>query len=270
MAPSETVDKKPTTGPTVTFDTLTVVELRAEAKSKGITGISKMKRAELIEALESVPTIRTSPTLYTMVLDTETTGLPDRQPKESYPQYTDLDKFDSARIVQWTWGLYDDTGTPVEIYDYIIKPEGFEIPAESVAFHKITTERAQHEGVPFATAAEKFIECLDQAHVIVGHNIMFDINVIKSELHRREDKAAVRAVDTKGIICTMSNSREVCRLARQTAAGYKNPSLRELYTHMIGEAPDTTRLHNALYDVECTAASFFGLLGRVAPPTPEK
>lgn len=238
----------------------TVAELKQLAKARGIKGFSKLKREELLTALATPPAL---PQPLTMVLDTETTGLPDREAHETYPPYTDVDKYAGARIVQWTWGLYDDAGKQVEIRDLIIRPDGFTIPAEAAAIHKITTEIAMAKGVPMSDAVEVFLRDIARANVIVGHNIMFDMNVIKSELHRIGKKHVINAIDAKGYICTMSNSRGICKLPQTGGrTGYKYPKLSESYKHLTGVTPDVARLHNAVYDVECTAACYFALLAR--------
>lgn len=238
----------------------TVSELKQVAKNRGIKGFSKMKREELLTAIATPPSL---PQPLTMVMDTETTGLPNSSPHESYPPYTDVEKYDNARIVQWTWGLYDDTGKQIELIDYIIKPDGFTIPPESTAIHKISNEIASEKGVSILDAINHFLHDIARVHVIVGHNIMFDINVIKSELHRLNKKHIINAIDSKGYICTMNNSRNICKLPQTGGrAGYKYPKLSECFKYLSGVEPDATRLHNASYDVECTALCYFALLGR--------
>ena len=73
-----------------------------------------------------------------LFFDTETTGIPER----SWEWHTDIDKY--PHVVQMAW-LH---GCKVETH--IIRPDGWEIPEETVAVHGITTEYALEHGEPFA------------------------------------------------------------------------------------------------------------------------
>ena len=77
-----------------------------------------------------------------LIYDTETTGFP------AYfnAPHTDLDAYDSCRMVQIAWQLHDEKGDLIEVKNYIIKPEGFDIPYNSEQIHGISTERAQKNG----------------------------------------------------------------------------------------------------------------------------
>ena len=73
--------------------------------------------------------------------------------------------------------------------DFIIKPNGFVIPETSSNIHGITTERALKEGIDLSIVLDLFDNDLKQADIIVGHNIDFDIKVVRAEMYRlnRED-----------------------------------------------------------------------------------
>ena len=60
-----------------------------------------------------------------LIFDTETTGLP----KDFKASYKDTDNW--PRCVQIAWQLHDDLGNVVEHKDYLIKPDGFDIPLQS-------------------------------------------------------------------------------------------------------------------------------------------
>ena len=60
-----------------------------------------------------------------LIFDTETTGLP----KRFNAPITDIDNW--PRCIQIAWQLHDADGSLIEHQDFIIKPEGFEIPFQS-------------------------------------------------------------------------------------------------------------------------------------------
>ena len=76
-----------------------------------------------------------------LFFDTETTGLPKKYDAPS----SDLDNW-SCRLVQLPWIMKDENQTLLSQGDFIIKPEGFEIPKESSNVHGITTEIALEKG----------------------------------------------------------------------------------------------------------------------------
>jgi DNA polymerase-3 subunit alpha len=67
-----------------------------------------------------------------LILDTETTGLPD---KYDAP-VSDVDNW--PRLVQLAWQLFDDKGELIGSEDYIIRPEGFTIPFSAQKIHGIS------------------------------------------------------------------------------------------------------------------------------------
>ncbi|HUH46383.1 MAG TPA: hypothetical protein VLZ54_04455, partial [Arenibacter sp.] len=60
-----------------------------------------------------------------LIFDTETTGLPKRWDAP----YTDTDNW--PRCVQIAWQLHDDMGKLVESQDYLVRPDGFNIPYDA-------------------------------------------------------------------------------------------------------------------------------------------
>ena len=79
---------------------------------------------------------------YIIVLDCETNGL--IKERGVNPTQTNLHK--CPRIVQFSWGLYTETGECKEIKDFIIKPNGWAMNG-SDRCHGITQARATAECV---------------------------------------------------------------------------------------------------------------------------
>ena len=107
-----------------------------------------------------------------LIFDTETTGLPKRWDAP----VTDTDNW--PRVVQIAWQLHDAMGECLEQQDFLIKPEGFNIPYDAEQVHGISTELALEEGHELEEVLEKFNDCLKKASFVVGHNVGFDINVL--------------------------------------------------------------------------------------------
>ena len=162
-----------------------------------------------------------------LIFDTETTGLP----KDWKQPFTNTDNW--PRLVQLAWQLHDTTGKLISNQNFIIKPDGFEIPYAVSKVHGITTERAYKDGIDLKIALEAFHKDLQQAKYNVGHNIEFDVNVMGCEFFRLGDLeplvTTLEAIDTKDI------STEWCALPGGRGGKFKWPTLTELHTKLFGE-----------------------------------
>uniref|UniRef100_A0A6C0LAD2 Exonuclease domain-containing protein n=1 Tax=viral metagenome TaxID=1070528 RepID=A0A6C0LAD2_9ZZZZ len=182
-----------------------------------------------------------------LFIDTETSGLPDTRNLRwgVYPYYRDLEKYDGARIVQFSILITDTKFKYEDVKDYIIKREGFEIMNEN--FHGISNEISDTVGVDFNTVAvDIFYELLKKTTHIVAHNVGFDVGVIKSELHRRNLQFIIDELDKKTLLCTMKHMKPILKIINQYG-NYKNPSLNEIYKYNF--KTDVENAHNSLYDV---------------------
>ncbi|HEY9046973.1 MAG TPA: DNA polymerase III subunit alpha [Ohtaekwangia sp.] len=185
-----------------------------------------------------------------LIFDTETTGIPHNKTAP----ITDLDNW--PRLVQIAWQLHDSKGKLLSNHNYIVKPEGFDIPYKAEQIHGISTKRALAEGQDLFTVLGTFIQDLSKTSVLVGHNIEFDINIIGAEFIRKslapEQFTNLDKVDT-GIAST-----EFCQLSGGIGGRLKMPRLIELHTKLFGK--DFGDAHDAAYDVAATARCYFGLI----------
>lgn len=177
-----------------------------------------------------------------LVFDSETTGLPPKGAKYD----TDFASF--PHVVQLSWFLNGN------FQDYIIKPEGWEIPIEATAIHGISTERALEYGTPFNFVANHFIHDCLIAKKIVGHNIYFDSSIIKANILRLEIPEFYTvhvepALDKDKRICTMMKTIKFVNAKFANGNGGKFPKLEELYFHLFKE---DFPAHNSLEDVKAT------------------
>ncbi|QSE95921.1 DNA polymerase III subunit alpha [Fulvivirga lutea] len=187
-----------------------------------------------------------------IIFDTETTGLP-----HSYSApITDLENW--PRLVQLAWQLHDNKGKLLNRGNFIVKPEGFTIPFNSEKIHGISTKRALEEGHELKDVLATFQKDLDQAKVVVGHNIDFDNRIIGTEFVRTEQESLGNALLEKEKIDTSEVSKEFCQFQGGIGGKLKAPKLIELHEKLFGEG--FADAHDAAYDVDATARCFFGLI----------
>ena len=149
----------------------------------------------------------------------------------------------------------DSEGNKLSQKDYIIRPEGFTIPADASRIHGITTARALEEGRNLTAVIEEFMSDFDQATFIVGHNVDFDKKIVGAELVRlhRPD-----IMNSKRTYCTMQAGTNFCRIPGRY--GYKWPKLQELYVKLFGHEFDGA--HNAMSDIDATQECFWEMRRR--------
>ncbi len=187
-----------------------------------------------------------------IIFDTETTGLPKRWDAP----ITDTDNW--PRCIQIAWQLHDEMGRLIEHQDYLIKPDGFNIPYDSEKIHGISTELAEREGVPIMEAMEKFNIALSKAKFVVGQNIGFDINIMGCEFYRYQvnsPMASMPILDT----CTEVTA-DLLKLPGGRGGRFKLPNLTELHSYLF--SVPFAEAHNATADVEATTRCFFELVRR--------
>ena len=89
-------------------------------------------------------------------------------------------------VFKLAWQLHDENGDLIEHKDYLVKPNGFDIPFDAERIHGISTELALNEGVELDFVLKEFNEALGKAKFVVGQNVGFDNNVMGCEFHRLE------------------------------------------------------------------------------------
>ncbi|MFT7156616.1 MAG: DNA polymerase-3 subunit alpha [Parvicella sp.] len=185
-----------------------------------------------------------------LIFDTETTGLP----KNFKAPITDTDNW--PRCVQIAWQLHDDMGRLIEAKDYLIKPDGYDIPFQSEQIHGISTALAEQQGIEVTKMLKEFAAILKKAKFVVGQNITFDLNVMGCELYRygvKTNMSTMPMLDT----CTEVTA-SMCQIQGGRGGKFKLPTLTELHKQLFnvpfGEA------HNATADVEATTRCFLELI----------
>jgi DNA polymerase III epsilon subunit-like protein len=175
-----------------------------------------------------------------LCFDTETTGLP---PKGSFPAKVGADY---PYIVQLSFVVYNtETNAVVQEENHLVKVPVKVNGSQAAAIHKITDEALHAKGVEFAYVYYIFQAALGRADLVVGHNLEFDLNMMRAQCARHSFPFCV----PKNLFCTMKSTVDLCAIRRQNSRGAYNkyPSLLELYRFLFQEEP--TELHNAIVDV---------------------
>jgi DNA polymerase III epsilon subunit-like protein len=204
-----------------------------------------------------------------LVFDTETTGLP--QSKFIAP--STLHQW--PHIVQFSYVIYDTSLNDIILTkDYIIKlPDSILITEESSKIHGITNEKSAKTGVHINDVLSEFFYFLRGVDVLIGHNVEFDINMIKIELLRIINNSDLTQeqikfykyelyflTNFKNISCTLKDSIKFCNIQLIDKNGktfLKYPKLIELHEKLFNKSP--SNLHNSFNDILVTLRCFMKL-----------
>lgn len=185
-----------------------------------------------------------------LFFDTETTGLP----LDYYAPVDDTKNW--PHMVQLSWILTDGVGNTIESQDFIIKPCRWKIPPRASRIHGITTDIAKAKGKPIKQVFDLFVPAVETSQVVVGHNIDFDMNIVRAEFARnKRDDVLFRKMSFD----TMEESTDFCQIERWDGS-YKWPRLQELHMCLFGKS--FTSAHNSAADVEATKKCFFEMVKR--------
>ena len=185
-----------------------------------------------------------------LIFDTETTGLPKRWDAP----VSDSDNW--PRCIQIAWQLHDKNGRLIEHQDYLVQPEGFNIPYDAEKIHGISTELAAEEGIPLNEVLEKFQDALSKTKYVVGQNVGFDVNIMGAEFYREgmeNELTDLLVLDT----CTEVTA-SLCQIPGGRGGKFKLPTLTELHQFLFDSKFEEA--HNATADVEATTRCFFELI----------
>jgi DNA polymerase III epsilon subunit-like protein len=203
-------------------------------------------------------------TMKIAVFDTETTGLPKSK------IINDLSLSLWPHVVQFSYIIYDtELKKIIKTVDFVIRiPENINISDEVSDIHGITNFISQSSQYKIEDALMCFsMDYLNyNIDLIVGHNLSFDINMLKVELMREindqnnlYDKRMFSQLleilndmksESSELYCTMLKSTELCNLKTTTKYGkeyIKFPKLNELHMKLFNSSP--RNLHNSLNDV---------------------
>lgn len=175
--------------------------------------------------------------------DTETTGLPISRSK---PTAQNLSNWDKCRVLSLAFVEFNQDHKILAEHYVLVYPDTFEVAATEI--HGITEEQAKSEGKPFEEVYKYFCELVERCPKIVGHNLSFDTNVMKSEAYRRGLDLSV-----------FDKIEEVCTLKIAKTIYLRPMKLTVLYNTLFGEEFDGA--HNALADSRAAGLVYAKMLG---------
>jgi DNA polymerase-3 subunit epsilon len=209
-----------------------------------------------------------------VVIDTETTGLPLRSnpgeppPAADAPGQPRLASF-SAIATTPDLEVDEEASFSTLIAPPMVngEPEWFMQPG-ATAVNGITDEMLQAEGIPVRDVLAVFSEFVESGWIIVCHNAVFDLKILRGELRRAGMPDLFE--QTKNV-CTMADFVDVFKIAptgKQMSTGryaFKQPKLIEAYRHFF--EVDFVGAHTADADARATLAVFRELikLGPIEP-----
>lgn len=202
-----------------------------------------------------------------LAFDTETTGLPLFSDPSDDPR--------QPHLVQLAALLIQPNGDVVDSISTIVKPGlGARMEPEAFKAHGISLERARAEGAEAKDVADKFFALVEQADMLIGHNVSFDVRIMRIHAARW---LGAKWDNPLPAFCTMKRSSQIVNLPptenmRRAGRFYpKPPKLEECIQHFFGEKLDGA--HDALVDVRASIRVFLHLtqnlgVGMPKPPTP--
>lgn len=178
------------------------------------------------------------------IIDLETTGLPKTKGWNNYYSYTEYDKYDSCRAVEIAWIILDTKLQKVIERQYIIKPNGFNIPNSN--FHTVTEERAQKEGLEFEEILKILYDDIKDCGTFLSYNVLFDLNILLSEINR---------INNSELLNKINNMKKECILVM--CADYLDVNSLKLvdsYKRILGKTLEDA--HQALPDTKAACELF--------------
>jgi len=191
---------------------------------------------------------------YTMILDTETTGLiPKDMPQLGLISDEDL-RTNYPYITQISFIIYDNYDKKIAEYynKYIRIPEYVEISDKVIEITGITREKC-NSGISIVKALNHLYNAYMKCGRIVAHNMWYDSRMIRIECRRHFRKLPYLTMSKMfyksdhnhvNILCTMQDGRKFCALKQW-------PKLINLYKILFNEDVEKygIPLHNSLVDV---------------------
>ncbi len=185
----------------------------------------------------------------TLIFDLETSGLPATYGFSKYYDPSKLIFYDSSRIVELAYQLYESKNL-IKEYSQIIKPVGFKISNER--FHGISHKKALDEGENILDVLEQLTNDIESKNslTIVSHNLAFDYNILLSECHRNKHQKLNDLLSKANKYCTMKGGKQLIQTR-------KHPKLTELYKYLFDEP--INQEHRALSDTQICAKCYFAM-----------
>lgn len=145
------------------------------------------------------------------------------------------------RIVQLSTRLVSTTGS--QDYNQLVHPENFATPITATKVHGITNKVASLRRISITQILEDVSRQIEQADIIVGHNVEYDIALIIAEAKRNDLHNLVATLThpwfgrdggRRAAICTRQLATEYFHYIGQPASP-ADTQLANLYQKLFGE-----------------------------------
>jgi DNA polymerase III epsilon subunit-like protein len=200
-----------------------------------------------------------------LCFDTETTGLFKKNKNKTVLEKKELEqesekKIDeNPHILQFSWCIYDtNTNAILKMVDEFICVSDEVIISDEITNFTGVTRAKCNTGISIIDALKMFYEDYQHCGIIIGHNVEFDIKMVRTEYYRHSNELSqypISDIFLSGwlqeknikIKCTQMIGKNLCKLVMPNRSGYKFPKLVELYEFLFHEKPEN--LHNSMIDI---------------------
>ena len=169
---------------------------------------------------------------FVIVLDTETTGLPEQSKNFAFFPPSNYSKYNSSRLIELGYYIYNKKGAIITTRNMLIFSKTFTITNSKI--HGITQEHCIENGIPLDIALEQLLNDIRHCDTIVAHNLEFDFNIILAECYR--SLAFGKNETAEHIICQMNNMHQICtmKLGMEKLKKTRRIKLVQLYEELTG------------------------------------
>ena len=182
-----------------------------------------------------------------IIFDVETTGLIEKDGSNNYYKYTNLVKYENARMIQISYEILNKDLNVIKTANYYIN-EVEDIPNTNI--HGITLDKLKLEGISFKDFVSYFIEDIKNIQLIIAHNLTFDLLILLSELYRHNYLDLIQNIKKLKYKCSMKLTTDIIKLPSKYGK-YKYPKLIELYNYTFSkDLKILDNAHNSIYDVQ--------------------
>lgn len=164
------------------------------------------------------------------------------------------DTFNWPRMIHISWIVLDENFKPLQDYNCLIKPEGYELTKEICKRCKIEFDEVQKKGHDLKDVLAQFSESVDAADYIFAHNLNYNENIVGAEMIR--NRISHRLFSSERY-CLMQESTYYCKIPAK-GGGYKWPTILEMHSMMFNQAYSPA--NNARADVIAAARCFIKLM----------
>lgn len=188
-----------------------------------------------------------------VAFDLETTGIPDWKIPSDDPN--------QPHIVEIGAILSDtETRETLDHFAFVVRPDTWVIPQETIDVHGITNDQASEEGIgiPEPDAISHLLHmCKEADFNRASHNRTFDQRIIRIALKRYFPEYLDEWANKDNFFCTMFNSKNICKIPNKSGRGIKNPTLDEAHQFFCGEPAKGA--HRALFDAQSCLDIYYGI-----------